>query len=291
MSVTDASDDWPETLTALRFEADRVTSLLRSIDVESGPAVLGQWKMADVAAHLAQVWIAIPSLAKGDLSDVEGVLADGQALPASGLIRELSDLGKFTTDLTAMDGERDLSVLADRIDERAERFFAACAGQDPEAPRSWLVEGITLPFASFAGHLLSETVVHGHDIASGAGRPWPISTDHARLVLQKFLFPAMAHLDPRALVDAENAAGFRGSYELRIRGGNRYRLQYDDGELRVERSSGQPVDCRISADPTALLLLTWGRQGQWPAILRGKLVAWGAKPWLAPRLPSLMKNP
>jgi len=286
-----SEDRWLETLSALRHEVDRVTGLLRDIDADGGENVLGQWNLADVAAHLSQVWIAVPGLAKGDVAELERKLGESADLPASGLIRELDELGKLTTDLTSADGERSLGVLADRIDARAAEYFAACADQDPESLRPWLIEGITVPLATLAGHLLSENLVHGYDIASAAGRAWPIKPDHARLALQQFFFPVMAKLDPCALINAEKAAGFRGTYELRIRGGDRYRLGFDDGALQVEPPPEQRTDCRISADPVALLLLTWGRRGQWPAILRGELLAWGAKPWLAARLPGLMKNP
>jgi hypothetical protein len=37
----------------------------------------------------------------------------------------------------------------------------------------------------------------------------------------------------------------------------------------------------ISADPAALLLVLYKRRSQWPAIARGKLLAWGRRPWLA----------
>jgi hypothetical protein len=46
------------------------------------------------------------------------------------------------------------------------------------------------------------------------------------------------------------------------------------------RPDGRP-DVSISADPAALLLVLYKRRSQWPAIARGKLLAWGRRPWLA----------
>ena len=44
------------------------------------------------------------------------------------------------------------------------------------------------------------------------------------------------------------------------------------------------VDCHVSADPVALLLVAYGRRSQWVPILTGRLVAGGRKPWLGVRL-------
>ncbi|MCA1696534.1 MAG: hypothetical protein LC749_18430 [Actinobacteria bacterium] len=60
--------------------------------------------------------------------------------------------------------------------------------------------------------------------------------------------------------------------------------------LIVEPSSRR-VDCHISADPVAFLLVVWNRQSQWTAIAKGKLMAWGRKPWLGPQFRPLMRNP
>ena len=52
-----------------------------------------------------------------------------------------------------------------------------------------------------------------------------------------------------------------------------------------------PVDCHISADPVAFLIVAYGRGSQWPPILRGKITAWGRKPWRAFGLMRLLVNP
>lgn len=292
MEVPEFESSWQAILGALRDQVKRVITLLRSIDGRASEAnALGQWNLADVAAHLAQVWIAVPGLARGDVTEIEGQLGDEATLPEAGLIRQLGDLSTLTTDMTKSDDERNLDVLADRIQARSAAYFAACASADSDAPRPWLIEGISVPASCFAGHLLSECIVHGHDLATAAGKPWPIEAAHARFALERFLFPVMAKLDPHALVNAERADGFTARFEIRVRGGDRFRLRFEDSALHVEPLDDKRVDCYLSAAPAALLLLVWGRQSQWPALLRGHLFAWGPKPWLAMRLPALMKNP
>ena len=75
-----------------------------------------------------------------------------------------------------------------------------------------------------------------------------------------------------------------------------YTMPFINGEslrARLTREGELPlVDIvRFSADPATLLLLLFGRIGQWPAILTGKLFAWGPKPWLGPQLRQVLRNP
>lgn len=103
-------------------------------------------------------------------------------------------------------------------------------------------------------HLLNETVVHGHDIARADGRRWRIEPAHAAMVLAEFVIPVFEALEPRALV-SDSAAGVRAAFDLRVRGGRRFCFVFDDGSVRIEAPSSRGVDCHISADPVALLLV------------------------------------
>ena len=51
------------------------------------------------------------------------------------------------------------------------------------------------------------------------------------------------------------------------------------------------MDCHVSADPVALLLVSYGRRSQWVPVLTGKLLAWGRKPWLGLRLVRYLVTP
>jgi hypothetical protein len=92
-------------------------------------------------------------------------------------------------------------------------------------------------------------------------------------------------------VDTAATAGLHAAYELRVRGGPRFVVRFHDGAATVEPPAARPVDCWISADPTALLLLGYGRTGPWGPIARGRLVGGGRRPWLALRFKRLLRNP
>lgn len=260
--------------TAVRAVGSQVVALLRSASHPSAPA-LGAWDLTDLSVHLSNAVDGIAAMAQGSDS----------------LLGDLSELPTLTEMLVAGEGERDLGVLAERIEEGIERFLGVATGAPDDVTRPWLVAGIEFPLSVLTCHMLNELVVHGHDLALADGVAWPIDRDHAALVLQGFLFPAMDRLG-RSLVDQRGAAGLQACFEIRLRGDGRVFLRIDDGLLTTSATPDQGrVDCHLSVDPVAFLLVAWGRSSQWPEILRGRLFAWGRRPWLGVRLRSLLRNP
>lgn len=282
--------DWGQALAALREEEARVAALVRSIKKPDAHAV-GQWTVGDVAMHLTQGLLIVPGLAREDMGDIHRVVPALADRPTLSPLDDVWGLADLTVLGVGSDRERDPAVLADRIESRAAAFLDEAAKHTADERRAWLVEGISLPLPVFTCHLLNEAIMHGHDIAKAEGRPWPIDRGHAALVFDGFIWPVIASLGPRAMVDQAKAAGLRATYDIRVRGGNRYHFVFDDGALSIEPPSSRRVDCHISADAVAFLLVAYARQSQWEAIAKGKLVAWGRKPWLGPRLRSLMRNP
>jgi hypothetical protein len=260
---------------ALSAVVPRLTALIRSIKRPERPA-LGEWNAGDVAVHLAHAWETLPALAAGDL---------GSPLQH---VDELSDL---TTSMVRSETRPDLAGVADRIDAAAAAFLTAATVRSSDATTPWLVEGIQASTPTFACHLLNESLIHGYDIAHAERVPWSISSAHAALALTGFMFPMLGRLDARAMVNQEKAAGVRAFYEIRIRRFGRVFLSFDGGALTIEPVAPGRIDCHVSADPAALFLVMWGRENQWSEVLRGRLFAWGRKPWLGPRLRTMVRNP
>jgi hypothetical protein len=282
--------DWVQQQAALREAVGRVTALLRSSPDPAQPA-LGSWSLGEVAMHLSQVWVAVPGLARADLSEMFNILPEVAGPAGDSLVPAIWDLDKFTMRAVEADPERGLAVLADRIEERAERYLAGLAGHAPDEPRTWLVQGATVPQQMLTCHLLSETIMHGFDMAQAAGQPWPIGPVPASMVLSGFVMQVIRALPPTDLVVRDRAGDATATFDLRIRGSRSWHLVFTNGELRAEDPAPRRVDCHISAEPEAMLLLMWGRRSQWRAIARGQIVAWGRKPWLGTALRSMICNP
>jgi hypothetical protein len=134
-------------------------------------------------------------------------------------------------------------------------------------------------------------LVHGDDIARAERRTWRIDPSHAGLALRGFILPVLERGDPHALVDQERAARFAARWDIRWRGQGRVIFALDRGELHVEPPAGRRVDCRISADPGAFLLIFFGRREVWSSVARGRMLPWGRRPWLVATLRALMRNP
>jgi hypothetical protein len=282
--------EWVRSRAALELAVDRVAALLRSVPDPGAPAV-GEWNVGELAVHLSQVWLAVPGLARADLSELYRVVPRLAGIAGDSLVRDIWDLAEATQLGVRSEPERNPAVLADRIEAEAARYLADAADRDPDEPRPWLVEGVLVPRRTLTCHLLNETVMHGADIARAAGLPWPVDPADAAMLLTGFVVPVIRALHPTAMVDQARAAGVTATYDVRIRGHASYHFVFDRGELRVEDPAPRPVDCHLSADPVALLHLVWGRRNQWRDIARGRLVAWGRRPWLGPRLRGLMRNP
>jgi uncharacterized protein (TIGR03083 family) len=251
--------------TSLGRVADEVCSLVESAP-DGGLAVPGSnWNVGEVVAHLAAGTEAYVRYVTGDdepfvdVSDIAG-----------------GSLTRSNADRLQTEPERDLVALTDRLRAASSALLQASSRRHHEDVVMW--NGQPLALGEMLGIGLAEYLLHGRDIATALSRPWIIRPDDARLVLASAL-PLLP-----LLVDPVATAGVHARYDLRVRGGVSVALTVSDGELTVANADGRPVDCHVSADPVALVLVAYGRRSQWPAILTGKLLAWGRKPWLGPRL-------
>jgi hypothetical protein len=256
--------DLPATLRVILVDVGtRVAQMLRRVPDPAAPAI-GEWSIGETAAHVAASGRFLLAVARGE------------AEPGS-----LDDVADHNAVLLAADPERDLHVLAGRV-EASERDLAAHL-EAAEGDRVVEVfRGIDVPLSTLAAVEIGELLVHGYDIARAARLPWEIP--------QREAAPTVTALLPLlpALADPARATGLTARFEVRVRGGGRGVVAIDDGAARLEPGGG-PADCHLSVDPAAYLLLGFGRTGIIRPLLGGKLMAWGRRLWLAPRFPSLFR--
>jgi hypothetical protein len=106
------------------------------------------------------------------------------------------------------------------------------------------------------------------------GKAWEFRSEQA-LAVTNSLLPLLTNFVNREV--AERAAG---TYHLRLRGGDDWTIRVGDGGAVIERQRPGSADLHISAEPVAYLLVGFQRMSLWRAVLSGRMVAWGRKPWL-----------
>ncbi|MGH2694039.1 MAG: maleylpyruvate isomerase family mycothiol-dependent enzyme [Actinomycetota bacterium] len=245
----------------------RVAGMIRTAPDPSAPAV-GEWSLEELAAHLAA------------MSELQRAYAAGEGSP----VASFDGLAAFNEERLREYVSDGLPALADRIEAGMKQTVEELRGAGADRVVPWIA-GLEITTGELAGVIVGEFLVHGHDVARAVGAPWRIDPAHANVV-----FEAVAPLMPR-YVDEEAARGFSGVFDLRMRGGSRRHLVFENGGLTIEEPGARRVDCHISADPVAFLLVGYGRIGPLAPALTGKMVAWGRRPWLGFKLPRLLKQP
>lgn len=265
VGVADPAAHLSEARRAIAVVGPRFARLVRD-SPHDVPAV-GRWSVGDVARHVSHVIrVDTDALAEHPLPIAElrpAVVAAGNA--------------EFLAD----DPERDPGKLADRIEALLEEFFRVVDRPLPTHV-TW-VGGVSLPSSAVACHLLEELLVHGFDIASGAKQRWTIESNHAGLALVGAAAPIVNAADRSAFTDLARAGDLAAHLDVRLRGHARLTFAFERG-LRVTDPATTPVDAHVSIDPAPALLLMLGRIGVVRAAVTGRILVWGRRPWVLPRM-------
>ncbi len=229
---------------------------------------IGHWSASDVAAHVATVL------------ELNAGLACRTALPMA--IEAIPD---WTQSALEKVEDRRPQALADRIQAAVSELTDAASSRDGDPRVAWH-NGLSLPISTVLALMVGEATIHGCDIARALSRQWHIPSAWADTT-----FRGMVQVMPLYFLP-ERSAGLHARLEMRLRGiETRALFTITDNELQISEPGGGRADCYISGEPTALLLLLYGRTGPLRPTLTGHLVAWGRKPWLGLRVLRLFRNP
>ncbi len=91
---------------------------------------------------------------------------------------------------------------------------------------------------------------------------------------------AYAPLLPFGL-DVDRTRGLNASFGIDVRGFASFVVRFTEGRYSVDLADSGPLDCTLSADAAAFLLVFSGRLARWPAIALGLLEPAGHRPELA----------
>jgi uncharacterized protein (TIGR03083 family) len=255
--------DRRKTEEALLDMTAQLAGVVRSVTDTAAPVPGWAWTVGEMASHLVTSARVLSDLATGATNFYAEGTREGLAAANAGKLKE------FT--------ERDGGRLADHLEEATRAFVAAAGNTKATLTPTPMGE---MDAGTLCSYMLTHTLQHGYPLAKVLHRPLRIPEDYVALTLP-FLTTAMF-----VVVQADRVKGLTASYLIHFRGGPRLAVSFDNGSLSVEalESGAKPsrrVDCHISANPVAFLLVALGLVGQWGPIATGRMTAWGIKPWLA----------
>jgi uncharacterized protein (TIGR03083 family) len=260
-----------EACSALEVTARRTADLVRSLpDLGLRLPPPSEWTAREAAVHLVNYAGVYTDIAGGTPSPVAVQAREALAVENARRIAEVT--------------ETDPGRLADLMTESTGRFLDAVTGRSGDL-RVVFHQSTPMDLASLVCICLGEHLLHGYDIATAAGFPWPIDPLHARLVLHGY-GPVYANV-----LNPVTTRGLTAGYAIELRGGASFTVCFAEGTYGVEPGGSTSADCTISADPVAYLLVASGRLSQWPAIALGLIGAGGPRPELALGFVDLFRYP
>jgi uncharacterized protein (TIGR03083 family) len=266
----DATELLSRTRAAMVGATQRVADLMASIPDPLALAPNSPWTVRDFAAHLI--------LAGGQYTDMaHGVPSPYQSVEPTYLHAEFT---RRQADIT----ETDPTKLSRLFVDAMEGFLDATSDIPGDTPV--IMHGQNPHTAAgMAGILLGEELLHGYDIATAIGRPWPIDPADTELVLAGYA-PVFGWV-----VNPDTTRGLSAGVGIELRGLGEMTVRFTDGVFGLEEGGAAPVDATISADPVAFLLVGTNRLSRHQAIALGLLSVGGNQPDLAMGFPDLFLYP
>ena len=265
----DATDVLTGATAAVKELADQLADVIGSLPQTELPIPGDEWTVQEACAHLIVVASLYQEFVAGRPSPVR-LPGDSPAFDGA-RYREVQ--AAYSAQWNAGVVEKDPATLARRLREEAARLVDATSATSADQPVSFHC-GTPTNVAGLICVYLGELLVHGYDLARVAGRPWPIDPGHAALTLYGY-GPCMP-----MIVNRETTRGHSAAYGIELRGVGDMVIRFDDGEYGLEEAGSVPVDCTISADPVAWLLMASGRLDLWPAVALGLISFGGEHPEL-----------
>jgi len=286
--MTSVQPGGPAVRQALEHASERAAGLVRDRASLDGPVPGLEWTKAQLVAHLCAICEAFAATLRGeDLvarfgPEFVGSYGSGRTLrdAVADVNAKVVRYASFPTPAAA----------ADALKSGAATLLAAFSTHPDLSelrPAPWYGPEVTVPVGNLLALAVSELLVHGYDLARAVGadlRPSAATGVSATAVAAA----VMSEMLPRVL-DERRARGFTGSFEIRVRGGERFVLRIADGRAWSEPAAGRAVDCVVTLSAYDALLMGYDRVPVWRAIALGKAWSFGRRPWLGLRFHDLFQ--
>lgn len=236
--------------------AERFTALIGSLGVGAVPLPGFEWTATEMGAHVLSLYRGYERAAIEHLP----------LWPST----DSADGNQRLLDATP---ERDPAAIAAALPDAGAAMRSAF--EVTSGPIVAFGEVAASPAAILAVNM-ADTLTHGYDISRALGAEWVIDADDAILAQRGLseILPGFVRAD----------STLTATYGVTLRGGPTWTIRFENGEVTTDEVRPDRADCRINADPVAWILGNYGRISPVTAALTGKVIAYGRRPWIAPRL-------
>jgi uncharacterized protein (TIGR03083 family) len=287
MAIAITAGQWNPTRAALRDSGERFTELVRSSDPQTWAT--RDWSIADTVAHVTAIAQWEAALARyGDGDDATPYpwnVVGGQIR-----ITTVDTLNVLNEQILARFTERDPLVLCEQLRTHIDDMLDASEGLDPDQPVTWL-GGSRPPLAGIFAHLTNELQIHGWDIARATGSQWTIPSAYAARFLDVFVAGLTRNGLGRLLAKDGPVPRRRIAVAFRSRYFTPLTFVLSPGGVVSQTDPDSGVDVRVRLEPAAFNLMMFGRISRLRAVLTGKVVVSGPRPWLLPAFLSVVRFP
>jgi hypothetical protein len=284
MFASIAEEQWVTVRESVRATAGRFCDLVASVPDPAARAS-ATWSVADFVAHVTTIsflntWLLGASEPPFDMPG----LTEAIAATTTDTVHDLND------QVMSHFHERDVSGLLDILRHHVDLMLTASQAHDPAQTFSWLGEARPTLAGMFA-HMVNELLIHGNDIARAVKMPWAMPARDAALFFDLFLVGIASGQQGRLLDGSKRPLPRRIAVEFRSGYTTPVTMVVRNGQVTTE-PAGPGADARVRFDPAALNMMLFGRISKPQAVLTGKVIISGRRPWLMPaflrtvRLPS-----
>ena len=283
MTASVTEEQWNTVRESVRMTAGRFCELVSSIS-NPGTRATVKWSVTDTTAHVTTVAL------------LDTMLLEAAAIPfhMPGLTEAIA-----ATTVESVDGlndqvlsyftERDADRLTEILRDHVDLMLTATRNRDPAETFSWL-GGARLPLAGMFAHMVNELLIHGNDIARAVKVPWAMPPEDAALFFDLFYATLVSGNSGRLLDGSKRplkrriAVEFRSDYTIPVT------FVVRNGKVTSE-PAGPGADATVRFDPATLNMMMFGRISKLRAVLTGKIVIGGRRPWLMPAFLRTVRAP
>jgi uncharacterized damage-inducible protein DinB len=254
---------------AIESVAGQIAAMIKDLPDTNVPIPKTEWTVGEAAAHMSDAQRLFSRLAAGE-----------QVIHGDGTIASLEQANRGAL---VANTERNGATLAASIVDHTQSFLRLASAMPP-------TRAVDTPMGrmdteTMYTYMLTHLLSHGFQIGLALNQSLVVDRSGAELTL-----PFIKYSLPM-IVDKKAAGKLKAIYQVQLRGGPRFWVKLDRGTATVHEQRPGRVDCFISADPVSFLQVGFRLKSQWPLIARGKLFAWGLKPWLGFRFAGLFLPP